>query len=116
MITVTHDLRHNINTLWEKLPKELRETPEGRFLYNYGCVTTMDIAQLIYRPDDSQGQAKDYEFGRTTMAERWAHGREDAQATLDAAPWLAPMPQELGARTFDVTGDRLRAAGHREHA
>jgi NTE family protein len=116
MITVTHDLRHNINTLWEKLPKELRETPEGRFLYNYGCVTTMDIAQLIYRPDDSQGQAKDYEFGRTTMAERWAHGREDAQATLDAAPWLAPMPPELGARTFDVTGDRLRAAGHREHA
>ena len=39
-----HDVRHNINTLWGKLPEALRDTPEGRFLYNFGCVTTMDIA------------------------------------------------------------------------
>jgi NTE family protein len=116
IMRTVHDVRHNINTLWEKLPQELRDTPEGRFLYNFGCVTTMDIAQLIYRPDEGQGQAKDYEFSRATMEERWAHGREDAQATLDAAPWLAPMPPEVGARTFDVTGDRLRAEGRREHA
>ncbi|CAH0146762.1 patatin-like phospholipase family protein [Roseomonas sp. CECT 9278] len=116
IIRFTHDLRHNINALIEKLPPELRDTPEAHFLYNFGCVTTMDVAQLIYRPEQDQGQSKDYEFSRATMEDRWAHGREDAQATLDAAPWLAPMPPDVGARTFDVTGDRLRALGRREHA
>jgi NTE family protein len=110
IIRTSHDLRHNINMLWEKLPQELRDTPEGRFLYNYGCVTTMDIAQLIYRPEDGQGQSKDYEFSRATMEERWAQGRADAETTLAASPWLAPMPHEVGARTFDVTGAARRAA------
>jgi NTE family protein len=99
-----HDVRHNINTLWDKLPEALRDTPEGRFLYSFGCVTTMDIAQVIYRPADSQGHSKDYEFSRATMHERWAQGHADAAATLAASPWLEPMPPELGARTFDVLG------------
>lgn len=105
-----HDVRHNINTLWDKLPDELRNTPEGRYLYNFGCVTTMDIAQLIYRPDRMEGQSKDYEFSRATMHERWAQGRADALETLVASPWLAPMPEMAGARTFDVAGERMRAA------
>jgi hypothetical protein len=29
----------------------------------------------------------------------------DAQTTLLASPWLAPMPPEVGARTFDVLKD-----------
>ncbi len=109
-VRLQHDVRHNINTLWEKLPAELRDTPEGRFLYHFGCVTTMDIAQLIYRPDECQGHSKDYDFSRGTMEERWAQGRRDAEATLLAAPWLAPMPPELGARTFDVPGEARRRA------
>jgi len=97
-----HDLRHNINTLWDKLPEALRDTPEGRYLYSFACVTTMDIVQLIHRCDTAQGQAKDYEFSRRTMEERWASKMADAQETLMASPWLAPMPAELGARRFDV--------------
>ncbi|UPY39216.1 DUF3734 domain-containing protein [Sediminicoccus sp. KRV36] len=102
MLARSHDLRHNINTLWDKLPDALRDTPEGRFLYNFGCVTTMDIVQLIHRSDAAQGQTKDYEFSRATMQRRWAQGMADARRTLEASPWLAPMPAELGARTFDV--------------
>jgi NTE family protein len=103
-----HDVRHNINTLWDKLPDELRNTPEGEFLYNFGCVTTMDIAQLIYRPEREQGPSKDYEFSRSTMEARWAAGLADATQTLNASPWLAPMPPEVGARTFDVVRDAMR--------
>jgi NTE family protein len=102
MLRRMHDVRHNINNLWEQLPEHLRQTPEAKFLYNFGCVTTMDIVQLIYRPTDIQGQSKDYEFSRATMEARWAQGLADAQATLAAAPWLAPMPPDVGARTFDV--------------
>jgi NTE family protein len=105
MLRHMHDVRHNINNLWEQLPEHLRQTPEAKFLYNFGCVTTMDIVQLIYRPTDIQGHSKDYEFSRGTMEARWAQGVADAQATLAASPWLAPMPPDIGARTFDVLKD-----------
>jgi NTE family protein len=102
-----HDLRHNINLLWDRLPPELRATDEAQYLYNFGCVTTMDIVQLIDRAGvlggaDWQGASKDYEFSRETMLARWGRGCTDAEVTLAASPWLAPMPPDLGARTFDV--------------
>jgi NTE family protein len=105
-----HDVRHNINALWDRLPEALRATPEAQFLYAFGCVTTMDIVGLIDRPREVQGHAKDYEFSRRTMEARWARGRADAETTLRASPWLAPMPPELGARTFDVLTAARKAA------
>jgi hypothetical protein len=93
--------------LWDKLPEELRALPEAQYLYSFGCVTTMDIVQLIYRPQQMQGQTKDYEFSRRTMQERWEQGQADALATLRASPWLEPMPYDRGARTFDVLGPHL---------
>jgi NTE family protein len=105
MFRTMHDVRHNINRLWDRLPESLRKTPEAKFLYDFGCVTTMDVVELIYRPTDAQGHSKDYEFSRTTMRTRWAQGLSDAQTTLLASPWLAPMPPEVGARTFDVLKD-----------
>jgi len=110
MFRTMHDVRHNINSLWDRLPRNLRNMPEAKFLYDFGCVTTMDVVELIYRPTDLQGHSKDYEFSRTTMRTRWAQGLSDAQTTLLASPWLAPMPPEVGARTFDVLKD-IRAAG-----
>jgi NTE family protein len=109
LFRMIHDVRHNYNNLWDRLPEELRNTREAKFLYEFGCVTTMDIVELIYRPSDPQGFAKDYEFSRTTMRTRWEQGLSDARVALHASPWLAPMPPELGARTFDVLGDLTRA-------
>jgi NTE family protein len=100
-----HDVRHNINSLWDQLPERLRNTPEAKFLYNFGCVTRMDIVELIYRPSNPQGPSKDYEFSRLTMRDRWEQGLSDTHATLLASPWLVPMPPEVGARTFDVLRD-----------
>ncbi|HLZ65077.1 MAG TPA: patatin-like phospholipase family protein [Aliidongia sp.] len=103
-----HDVRHIINDLLERQP-DLRDSPEGRILYEFSCVTTMDIVELIYRPTEDQGVAKDFEFGHGTMRARWAQGLSDAKATLRASPWLAPMPPEVGVRTFDVLGGSAKA-------
>ena len=111
----THDVRHNINGLWEQLPEQLRATREAKFLYAFGCVTTMDIVELVYRPEEPQGVSKDYEFSEKTMRTRWAQGLSDAQETLRSSPWLAPMPPDVGARTFDVIG-RARAAQRNQKA
>jgi len=99
---ILHDLRHLMGLLWAKLPQDMRATDEALWLQALGSVSSIDIVELIYRTDVAQGQAKDYEFSRATMEERWAQGFADARTTLEASPWLQPMPPELGTRTFDV--------------
>ena len=67
-------MRHDINELLERLPPELRELPAAKWLYDFGCVTTMDIAHLIYLPGAPQGATKDFDFGRQAMETRWQAG------------------------------------------
>ena len=102
-----HDVRHAINELHKLLPADLRNTEEAKRLYEHGCVTQMDIVQLIYRPIEPQGAFKDFEFSRSTMEARWQQGFSDARSNLHASPWLAPMPRDLGVRVFDVIHDIL---------
>jgi NTE family protein len=100
-----HDVRHAINELHKLLPQDLLVTDQAKRLYELGCVTEMDIVQLVYRPTEPQGATKDYEFSRGSMEKRWQQGISDARAVLHASPWLAPMPKELGVRVFDVTSN-----------
>ena len=102
-----HDVRHAINELHKLLPADLANTEQAKRLYEHGCVTQMDIVQLIYRPIEPQGAFKDFEFSRSTMEARWRQGFSDARSNLHASPWLAPMPRELGVRVFDVIHDIL---------
>jgi NTE family protein len=97
-----HDVRHAINELHKLLPPEIANTEQAKRLYSYGCITTLDIVQLIYRPDEPQGWLKDFEFSRPTMEQRWRQGLADARVTLQTSPWLAPMPSDVGVRVFDV--------------
>ena len=102
-----HDVRHAINELHKLLPPDLANTEQAQRLYEHGCVTQMDIVQLIHRPMEPLGALKDFEFSRATMNARWAQGLADARTTLAASPWLAPMPIEVGVRVFDVIHDIL---------
>ena len=105
-----HDVRHAINELHKLLFPELANTEQAIQLYAHGCVTLMDVVQLIYRPNEPQGSFKDFEFGRATMEARWQQGLSDARRTLQTSPWLAPMPSDLGVRVFDVMHDILARA------
>lgn len=104
-----HEIRHAINELHKLLPKEIASTEQAERLHSFGCVTEMDIAQLIYRPCASLGASKDYEFDRAAIDIRWKQGMSDAFATLSAAPWLAPKSREVGVRVFDVVHDLIVA-------
>jgi len=103
-----HDIRHNLESLLSRLPDDLKDGADVAFLREIACVTTMDIAQLIYRPEQVQGSFKDYEFSRSTMRARWLAGTRDTERTLEASPWLEPMPGDVGARTFDVVRQSTR--------
>ena len=105
-----HNVRHAINELYKLLPPELACTEQAKRLYEYGCVTEMDIVRLIYRPVEPQVASKTYDFSRLSMEKRWQQGTSDARTVLHASPWLAPAPKELGVRVFDV----LRDGPHRK--
>jgi hypothetical protein len=98
--------------LHKLLPPEIARTPQAKRLLDHGCITTMDIVQLIYRPDEPQGSLKDFEFSRPTMQPRWQQGLADARTTLQASPWLAPMTSELGVRVW-LAKSRLTGTGPR---
>lgn len=102
-----HEVRHAINELERILSPEIAMTEQAKRLHTFGCVTEMDIVQLVYRPLEPQGASKDYEFSRRTMITRWEQGISDANVTLRASPWLAPKPSEVGVRVFDVMHDTL---------
>jgi len=107
MLREKHDVRHAINELHKLLPSELANTEEAKRLYEHGCVTEMDIVQLIYRPIAPQGALKDFEFSRSTMEARWQQGLSDARSSLQASSWLARKPRRVGVRIFDPIRDML---------
>ncbi len=95
-------MRFAINELERLLPDEIKPTDQGRRLHAFGCVTEMDIVQLVYCPASTLGAVKDYEFSRAMMAAHWDQGNADAAATLKASPWLAAKPADIGVRVFDI--------------
>jgi NTE family protein len=97
-----HDVRHAINELYKLLPPDIASTEQAKRLYEHGCVTQMDIVQLVYRPGGPQGASKDHDFSRSSMQRLWRQGTSDARRALRVAPWLAPMPKDSGVRVFDM--------------
>jgi NTE family protein len=97
-----HDVRHAINELYKLLPPDLASTEQAKRLYEHGCVTEMDIVQLVYRSAEPQGASKDYDFSRSSMQRLWQEGASAAQTVLTASPWLAPQPKDLGVRVFEL--------------
>ena len=103
-----HNVRHVINELHKLLPPELAATPQAKRLYDHGCVTEMDIATLIYRPNEPQGareglrvQPRHHGGALAAGAVRRAH---DAAGLALAR---ADVEQDVGVRVFDVMHDKL---------
>ncbi len=94
----------------DRLPTELRSDPVAARLAAWAAPPPMDIVHLIYRPAVPQGSAKDYEFGRATMQQRWDQGLADARTTL-ARRAVGAEPPTAGTRTFDVLGHRPNTTG-----
>jgi NTE family protein len=98
-------LRCVMATLLEKLPPELRDSPEVRELALYVDHKVFSVVHLIYRSKHYEGQSKDYEFSRLSMQEHWQAGYTDAVRTL-RHPEVLERPADLeGVATFDLARD-----------
>ena len=72
----------SVATLLDQLPDEFKQSEEARFLGSIAQRHAYNLVHLIYRPRGYEGDSKDYEFSRLTMAEHWGSGYHDTVRTL----------------------------------
>ncbi len=94
---------HAARRLLAKLPPALRDDPDAQLLAQLQQQPGgMDIVHLIYRSKRYEGQTKDYEFSRRSMAEHWQAGATDMSRTLNDPRWRGRDPEAEGVHVFDV--------------
>jgi NTE family protein len=82
-----HRLRHVINELTMRLPKDAQQDPVIEDLASYGCRTVMHVVRLLAPSLDNEDHAKDIDFSRAGIRARWEAGLVDTRRALAARPW-----------------------------
>jgi len=77
-----HKVEYSVATLLDQLPEKFKQSEEAKFLASIARRHAYNLVQLIYRPRGFEGDSKDYEFSRLSMAEHWRSGYYDAMHTL----------------------------------
>jgi NTE family protein len=98
-------LRHALSDLVQKLPAELRASPEVALLSPGAHHKVYNLVQLIYRSKRYEGNSKDYEFSRPSMEEHWRAGYQDTTRTLRHPEVLQRPTSTDGVLTFDLAYD-----------
>ena len=98
-------MRCALGTLLERLPDDLRNSEEAKFLQPLADHKVFNIVHLIYRTKHYEGQSKDYEFSRLSMEEHWRAGYLDAARTLRHPEVLQRPDNREGVFTFDLAQD-----------
>lgn len=91
-----HNLRRAIRALYDQLTWEQQEIPENMELVSLGCVTSMDIVQLQYRPKAWESSTKDADFTEYSIRERWRQGKEQTLKIVEANKFNKPHPKHIG--------------------
>jgi len=98
----TQRLRNALASLLEKLPDELRASPELAILKPHTQAKAYNLIQLIYRAKQYEGASKDYEFSRLSMEDHWRAGYHDTVRTLRHPEVLERPDNHEGVMTFDL--------------
>ncbi len=98
-------LRRGLASYLDKLPESYRQGPEFEYLRQFADQTCYNVVHLIYQAQKYEGQAKDYEFSRLSMADHWQVGYNDAVRTLRHPEVLERHETVEGIFTFDLARD-----------
>ena len=97
-----HAQRIQIKRLLEKVPEERLSDEERSLRDSLATLPAINILQLIYQQAAHEGQAKDYDFSKSSMRDHWAAGLRDTAMTLGRRDWLAMPTDESGIVTHDI--------------
>lgn len=99
---LAHAQRVQLRRLLDKLPAESLSDEEQTLKADLATLPSINILQLIYQQAAHEGQAKDYDFSKSSMREHWAAGLRDTVATLAHRDWLTMPSDESGIVTHDI--------------
>jgi NTE family protein len=88
------EMRDALRRLLSRLPPDLQADPDVQKLAPLCDNRDWTIAHINNRRPAQGGQAKDAEFSRSAVIERWLAGLEDVRFSAANLDWLIPM--ELG--------------------
>ena len=97
-----HARRIQLKRLLEKLTDEQLSEEERVLKARLAALPAINILQLIYQQAAHEGQAKDYDFSKSSMRDHWAAGLRDTRATLARRDWLEMPEEEHGIVTHDI--------------
>ena len=95
----------SVATLLDQLPDEFKQSEEAKFLASIAQRHVYNLVHLIYRPRGYEGDSKDYEFSRLSMAEHWRSGYHDAMRTLRHPEVLERAGNGDEVTIFDFASD-----------
>jgi len=105
-IKLLHKVEYSVATLLDQLPEEFKRSEEAKFLASRAQRHAYNLVHLIYRPRGYEGDSKDYEFSRVSMAEHWRFGYHDTIRTLRHSEVLERAGNGKELTIFDFADDR----------
>jgi NTE family protein len=98
-------LRGALSRLLQKLPEDLKNSPEVALLGPAASHKIYNLVQLVYRSKKYEDDSKDFEFSRPSMQEHWRAGYHDSIRTLRHPEVLERPTSVDGVFTFDLAYD-----------
>jgi len=96
------ELRAALGRVVSKLPASLLANPDIEKIASFHDERPWTIAVLNDRRVSHSGQAKDYEFSRATVNERWSAGLEDVRRSSANIDWMEPTDIGPGVRVYNL--------------
>jgi len=106
-----HKLRHVVRELATMLPAQIANTPEAIDLAGYGCVTRMHVVRLLAPRLAGEDHAKDIDFSRNGIRDRWRAGYDDTRRVLIKAPWTGEFDPLEGFILHQVEDGEMKFEG-----
>ncbi|WP_164117255.1 patatin-like phospholipase family protein [Sphingorhabdus sp. Alg239-R122] len=94
-----HDV---IRRLLKKLPAKMRDDKDAQRLQDIVEEGAVSIVQLIYKLQDWESGARDFEFSRSTMRDHWQQGQDAVAATIRKGDILARNIRDGKTASFDL--------------
>lgn len=104
----TQHLRHILRNVLEHVPPEtLQNDPYCRLAEQFSSSKRYNVLHLIYRDQPYDQHYKDYQFGLSSMRQRWGAGLQDIRETLTRPGFLDMPDNDSGFITHDVHRDEI---------
>jgi NTE family protein len=102
-----HRLRHIVAELAGLVPDERKRDNLVGDMASYGCLTRMHVVRLLAPALDYEDHAKDLDFSPDGIRQRREAGYRHTMATLEKAPWRAPVDPVEGFILHEACGGEM---------